>query len=62
MEKKREYNDIDDKRIFWDLLKFDIQTRTINISKQKSREKKLVKKSPFLPQLLGVVARFVGSC
>ena len=35
-EKKQEYNDIDDKRIFWDLLKFDIQTKTISISKLKS--------------------------
>ena len=42
--KKQEYNDIDDKRIIWDLLKFDIQTKTISISKQKSREKRKLEK------------------
>ena len=44
MEKKQEYNDIDNKRIVWDLLKFDIQTKTISISKQKSREQRQLEK------------------
>ena len=34
----QEYNEIDDKRIFWDLLKFDIQCKSIKISKQKAKE------------------------
>ena len=36
----QEYNEIVDKRIFWDLLKFDIQCKSIEISKHKAKEKR----------------------
>ena len=42
--KKREYEIIADKRVAWDLLKFEIQTKTIEISIEKARERRRLEK------------------
>ena len=40
LEKNQELNDIIDKRIQWDLLKFEIQCKTIAFSKRKAKERR----------------------
>ena len=40
VEKKREYNNISDKRVLWDIIKYEIQTCTISYAKKKAKVRK----------------------